>query len=64
VIPIVVPSPQLLAKGSPGVGDTWRYKTSNSPQEDCSVAWNSTGPSFETNSNECISDKATGSLPV
>ncbi|ELZ08765.1 hypothetical protein C478_17806 [Natrinema thermotolerans DSM 11552] len=60
VVPIVVPSPQLLTKGSPGVGDTWRYGASNSPQKDCSTAWNEVGAGFE-NSSSCISS---GELPV
>ncbi|WMT06557.1 hypothetical protein NP511_14320 [Natrinema thermotolerans] len=60
VIPIIVPSPQLLTKGTPGVGDTWRYKASNSPQKNCSTAWNEVGAGFE-NSSSCISS---GNLPV
>ncbi|MFB1065796.1 hypothetical protein [Natrinema sp. H-ect4] len=61
VIPIVVPSPQLIAKGSPGVGDTWRYKKSNSPQEECTVGWNNTGPNPDTTNTNCISN---GNLPA
>jgi|GEM_PF-1175096 hypothetical protein len=65
VIPIVVPSPQLMAMGSPGVGDTWRYKSSKSPRQECSTTWNSVGASFESNGkNNCIAKEASGSLPV
>ncbi|OLZ40016.1 hypothetical protein A6E15_03040 [Natrinema saccharevitans] len=60
VVPIIVPSPQLLTKGSPGVGDPWRYKSSNSPQKNCSRGWNEVGAGFE-NSSGCISS---GDLPV
>ncbi|QLK27249.2 hypothetical protein HYG81_06505 [Natrinema zhouii] len=65
VIPIVVPSPQLMAKGSLGVGDTWRYKSSKSPRQECSTTWNNVGASFNGgNKNNCIAKEASDSLPV
>ncbi|QCS41605.1 hypothetical protein [Natrinema versiforme] len=60
VIPIIAPSPQLMSMGSPGVGDTWRYKGSDSPQEKCSVAWKNTGPNFNKESSSCISKEKIG----
>ncbi|WP_083902788.1 DUF7286 family protein [Natrinema versiforme] len=64
LIPIVVPSPQLLAQGSPGVGDTWRYGNSGATRQSCSKGWNKSGPSFtESDSNKCITNGANG-LPI
>ncbi|MGQ3411036.1 DUF7286 family protein [Natrinema sp. LN54] len=65
VVPIVVPSPQLLAKGTPGVGDTWKYRDTDSPREDCSPTWENIGASFQKKENTpCISDEKAGTLPV
>lgn len=65
VIPIVVPSPQLLAKGTPGVGDTWKYGNTDSPREDCTSTWENIGSNFQKNEDtQCISDKKAGSLPL
>ncbi|WP_440767345.1 DUF7286 family protein [Natronorubrum sp. DTA7] len=67
-VPVVVPSPQLLPRGTPGVGDMWQSTTLDVPREECSTAWNDVGASFESNeqgeSDECISDETDLELPV
>ncbi|SDK90234.1 DUF7286 family protein [Natronorubrum texcoconense] len=68
VVPVVVPSPQLLPRGTPGVGDMWQSTTLDVPREECSTAWNDVGASFEPDeqgeSDECISDETELELPV
>ncbi|MFA9502556.1 hypothetical protein ACERIM_07200 [Natrinema sp. H-ect1] len=65
VVPVIVPSPQLVTKGSPGVGDMWRYRNINSPREHCSEGWKNAGTKYDMNNGQgCISDDATQPLPV
>ncbi|WP_436347909.1 DUF7286 family protein [Natronorubrum sp. FCH18a] len=65
VVPVVVPSPQLLPRGTPGVGDMWQSANLDVPREQCSTAWNDVGASFEPDEqDECISDEIDLELPV
>ncbi len=68
VVPVVVPSPQLLPRGTPGVGDMWQSTNLDVPREECSTAWDDVGASFEPDeqgeSDECISDEIDLELPV
>ncbi|WP_440772657.1 DUF7286 family protein [Natronorubrum sp. DTA28] len=68
VVPVIVPSPQLLPRGTPGVGDMWQSTTLDVPREECSTAWNDVGASFEPDERDgpadCISDEIDAALPV
>lgn len=46
VVPVIVPSPQLYAKGAPGVGEFSTFDSNNEDHE-CSDAWKQHGPEYD-----------------